>query len=239
MSTETRTTALRESAATFDRLVEVVRALPDAAHAEASPLPGWTRGHVLAHVDGVGAALARQAEAAARGEQVEVYDGGAAGRAAAIEAGARRTTAQHVAALEALRERLRAAWPAPGDPLWHAPVTYRLGTLEGALLAWWREAVIHAGDATAGLGAALGPATWSAPFCAHLDAFLAVRLPAGWRVTDLRGDARDVASWLAGRVPSGTVWAERDGAHVPLPELGPWPSSSPAPGAAVTPPAGV
>jgi maleylpyruvate isomerase len=212
-----------------------VRALPDAALAEASPLPGWTRGHVLAHVDGVGSALARQAEAAARGERVAVYDGGAAGRAAAIEAGARRTRAQHVAALEALRARLAAAWPAPDDALWDAPVTYRLGTVADALLAWWREAVIHAGDATAGLGVALGPATWSAAFCAHLDAFLAVRLPAGWRVADLRGDVRDVASWLAGRAPSGTVWAEHDGVRAPLPELGPWPSSGPAPGSSPEP----
>jgi maleylpyruvate isomerase len=104
------------------------------------------------------------------------------------------------------------------------PDAERLGTLEGPLLAWRREATIHSGDAVA----ALGPATWGAALCAHLGAFLAPRLPAGWRVADLRGDARDVASWLAGRTPSGTVWAERDGRRAPLPELGPWPST-PAP----------
>ncbi len=216
--------AREDAARALADLIAVVRTLPDDAGAEPSPLPGWTRGHVLAHVDGAGNALARQAERAARGEKVEPYDGGQAGRAAAIEAGSTRTTAEHLAALEAARERLAAAWPAPGDALWSAPVAYRDGVVADALLAWWREARIHAVDATAGLPHAVGLDTWDERFCAHLRDFLAVRLPDGAADLELHGAPADVAAWLAGRTPAGPVGARRGGVESPLPELGPWPS---------------
>ncbi len=224
--------ALADADAALAALIHVVRALPDDAVSDPSPLDGWSRGHVLSHVTNVGAALARQAEYAARGEKIAPYDGGQAGRDAAIEAGAGRTPAEHAAALEASRSRLLAAWPAPGDALWSAPVAYRDGVLAEALLAWWREARIHAVDATTGLGTAIGYGTtigydtWDDAFCAHLRDFLAVRLPDGGAGLELAGDPRDVAAWLAGRTPSGPVSALRDGVPVPLPELGPWPSSA-------------
>lgn len=223
--------ALADADAALAALIDVVRTLPEGAGADASPLDGWTRGHVLSHVANVGAALARQAEYAARGETVAPYDGGRAGRDAAIDAGAGRTSSEHASALEASRTRLAAAWPLPGDPLWEAPVAYRDGILVDVLLAWWREARIHAVDATAGLGAAaLGYDSWDEEFCAHLRDFLAVRLPdpegPGGADLELVGEQRDVAAWLAGRTPAGPVEALRDGAAVPLPELGPWPSSA-------------
>ncbi|WP_176168858.1 maleylpyruvate isomerase family mycothiol-dependent enzyme [Krasilnikoviella flava] len=222
--------ALADADAALAALIDVVRGLPDDAGADPSPLDGWSRGHVLSHVANVGSALARQAEFAARGEKVAPYDGGRTGRAAAIEAGADRSAAEHAAALEVSRARLAAAWPAPGDALWAAPVAYRDGVLVDALLAWWREARIHAVDATVGVDAAgLGYGSWDDAFCAHLRDFLAVRLPGadgtGARL-ELVGDPRDVAAWLAGREPSGPVSALRDGAAAALPELGPWPSSS-------------
>ncbi|MFE5335948.1 maleylpyruvate isomerase family mycothiol-dependent enzyme [Isoptericola sp. NPDC056573] len=222
--------ALADADAALAALIDVVRGLPEGAGADPSPLDGWTRGHVLSHVTNVAAALARQAEYAARGETVAPYDGGPAGRNADIEAGAGRSAAEHAAALEVARARLLAAWPAPDDALWAAPVAYRDGVLADALLAWWREARIHAVDATAGLGAAAGYGSWDDAFCAHLRDFLAVRLPepegADGAGLELAGDPRDVAAWLAGRTPSGPVSALRDGAAVPLPDLGPWPSSA-------------
>lgn len=211
-----------------DLLVRV-RRLPADAGAEPSALPGWTRGHVLAHVAQVAGALARQAEHAARGERIATYDGGPAGRAAAIEAAAPRSVDEHAAALESARARLAAAWPPPGGPGWDAPVAYRDGVVADALLAWWREVRIHAVDALVGIG----DDTWDAPFCEHLFRFLAVRLPAGWDVTGARspsgtlvGRPEHVAAWLAGRSPSGPVTARRGTAPVGLPRLGPWPSSS-------------
>ncbi|RPF20552.1 maleylpyruvate isomerase family mycothiol-dependent enzyme [Myceligenerans xiligouense] len=235
--------ARTDSFAALDALTDAVRTLPDGAVGEPSALPDWTRGHVLAHVDGVGRALARQAEYAARGERIQPYDGGAEGRNAAIEAAATRSLAEHVDALTAVRERLAAAWPEPGSPLWDAPTSYREGPVSGCLLAWWREVRIHAVDARVGIGFV----TWDAELRAHLRDFLGVRLPEGVVVSEgvvpagggephdgaessrsltvVSGAPVDVVAWLAGREPAGEVRATRSGADVPLPELAPWPSA--------------
>ncbi|MGN7702641.1 maleylpyruvate isomerase family mycothiol-dependent enzyme [Cellulosimicrobium sp. 22601] len=148
------------------------RTLGDDGLAGPSTLPGWSRSHVLAHVTAIGEAMARQAEHAARGALVEVYDGGAAGREAGIQAGARRSVAAHVVALETLAERLDAAWPGPGSSGWDAPVTYRDGAVADALVAWWREVRIHAVDLDAGIGLD----TWPRSLDLHLLDFLGVRL---------------------------------------------------------------
>lgn len=236
----------------LDALIDTVRGLPADVGGEPSALPDWTRGHVLAHVDGVAHALARQAEYAARGERIQPYDGGVEGRNARIETGSTRTIAEHVGALTAARERLAAAWPEPGSPLWGAPTSYREGPVAGCLLAWWREIRIHAVDANVGIG----PDTWDAELRAHLRDFLAVRLPGGvvlagdgesagilsdggvpagggpagpdgrpLRMTTVSGAPADVVAWLAGREPAGRVRATRDDVDVPLPELSPWPSA--------------
>ncbi|PRZ05114.1 maleylpyruvate isomerase [Isoptericola sp. CG 20/1183] len=202
-------------------LLARVRDLPAGATAEPSALPGWSRGHVLAHVANVAAALARQAEHAARGLTIEPYDGGAAGRAAGIEAASSRSVDEHVAALTAVRARLVDAWPPPGDAGWAAPVAYRDGVVAGVLLAWWREVRIHAVDALVGMT----DDSWDAALCAHLQDFLAVRLPDGGPPPQIEGSAAHVAAWLAGREPSGPVVARRGGGVVALPELGPWPSA--------------
>ena len=64
-----------------------------------SALPGWTRGHVLAHLTGISNAMARQLEYAARGEAVELYDGGMEGRNKAIDMAAGHDAATHLADL--------------------------------------------------------------------------------------------------------------------------------------------
>lgn len=213
--------ALADSADGLDTLIAAAERLGPEDVTGPSALEGWTRGHVLAHVTNLGEALAGQARAAARGEVVPVYASRAA-RDAGIEANAGRTLAEHLAALRVLRDELTDAWPAPGSPLWDAPSGYRDGPLSGCLLAWWREVRIHTVDALTGTGQAVGYATWDETLCAHLRDFLAVRLPDGVAVADVAGDPRDVTVWLAGRVPDGPLPDD-------LPELGPWPSSTPAP----------
>ncbi|WP_256069554.1 MULTISPECIES: maleylpyruvate isomerase family mycothiol-dependent enzyme [unclassified Streptomyces] len=213
------------------RLRKLLGGLTDEAVREPSALPGWTRGHVLSHIEGVGLALARQARYAPRGRLIDVYDGGRPARDAAIEAGHRRDAAALRAALTDALDEVEASWSAVGPDDWQRPVRYRDGVLLDAGLAWWRELEIHTADTLLGPGVS----DWSQPFCAHLVDFLAARLPIGVALTltasdgpwtwtlgrgtplAVRGRSTDLAAWLAGRHPVGRLTGD------PLPALSPWP----------------
>ncbi|MGY0056134.1 maleylpyruvate isomerase family mycothiol-dependent enzyme [Streptomyces sp. LZ34] len=213
------------------RLRTLLDGLTEAAAREPSALPGWSRAHVLAHIGGVGSALARQARFALRGELVEVYDGGRPARDAAIEAGSKRTADElRHAVTEALAEA-EGAFTAVGPRDWERPVHYRDGDVRGVLLCWWRELEIHTADALLDYG----PGDWSRDFCAHALDFLAPRAPLDTRLTleatdgperrtygsggplTVRGRLTDLTAWLAGRTPAGPLDPEA------LPELRPWP----------------
>ncbi|MCE6995260.1 maleylpyruvate isomerase family mycothiol-dependent enzyme [Saccharothrix sp. S26] len=202
------------------RLFAAIADLTDAQVAEPSLLPGWTRGHVLAHLADAARARARVVERAARGERVELWEPGE--RDAIIEATASRSAAEHRAATVEHASRLERAWAgvtdwsASADPDPVPPVFTR-----------WREVWIHLVDLDVGVR----PAEWSAEFAVHTIAVLRSRLPDGvalratdvprtWGTgTEVVGGVRDLAAWLAGRVPDAPPTCA-----VPLPELGPWPS---------------
>ncbi|RKT53368.1 maleylpyruvate isomerase family mycothiol-dependent enzyme [Saccharothrix australiensis] len=206
------------------RLAEAIAGLTDEQVAGPSALPEWTRGHVLAHVANVTAAMARQAEH--EGTKIEVYEGGRPARNAAIEAGAGRSAAEHRAAIEAAVRRLTAAWEGVRD--WGSPIAYRDGTLLDTAYVVWREAEIHASDLD------LGPFPWPPAFHDHVVDFLSSRVPDGVRLTlastsdsrewtigsgapvVLRGRSDDLVAWLAGRTPKGELTGEP-------PALNPWP----------------
>ena len=209
----------------------------------ASELPGWTRGHVLAHVCGIANAMARQLEYAAQSDTIELYDGGYDGRTRAIEMAAGHTIAEHRADLDAALGRALQAFEALADDGWRAPISFRGGVVLDGGLALWRELVIHATD----LGTGRGPETWSRPFCEHLFDFLAARVPDGQRfvlqplglpavsigtpggqATAINGMLTDIAAWLAGRTPTlGSLRATAAADGVDLPELLPWPAGVP------------
>lgn len=225
--------------------------LADADVRAPSRLPGWSRGHVLAHVAGVADAMARQLEYAARGETVELYDGGADGRNRAIEEGAVRSADRQRQVLDAALDRALSAFGNLGDEDWDAPIAYRGGVVRDGGLALWRELVIHATD----LGTGAEADSWSPQFCEHLFDFLSARIPAGMRVrlqpfgmaarvltgqgdghaaasgstVSVNGMATDIAAWLAGRTPNlGSLRAEAAADGVDLPKLLPWPAGIPA-----------
>ena len=102
---------LRARTTRIDRLVlDVVGRVTDAQVTEPSLLPGWTRGHVLAHIAGAGAAAARQVEVAvAGGDLLDYYDGGMAGRNGAIEALAGDSASEHIARVTKTVRRIEAA----------------------------------------------------------------------------------------------------------------------------------
>lgn len=213
-----------------------------------SELPGWTRGHVLAHITGIANAMARQLEYAARGESIELYDGGFEGRNRAIDMAAGHSLEEHRADVDAALERALRAFGSLDGPDsangggWREPITYRGGVVFDGGLALWRELVIHATD----LGTGRGPETWSRPFCEHLFDFLSARVPegqkfvlqplglppvaigSGGRSTVVSGLLTDIAAWLAGRTPSlGSLRATAAADGVDLPALLPWPAGVP------------
>ncbi|MEU4802445.1 maleylpyruvate isomerase family mycothiol-dependent enzyme [Actinosynnema sp. NPDC023587] len=218
------TTVLDAALDAHRRLRAIIEGLTDAQVGEPSALPGWTRGHVLAHLANVTGAMARQAEL--EGTEVEPYPGGRPARDAAIEAAAGRSAAGHRAAIEAAAARLATAWSGVRD--WNTPVGYRDGVLRDTACAVWREVEIHALDLD------LVPVAWSPEFRDHVVDFLAARVPEGVRVTlvstddgrrwtigsgrdvELRGGSDDLVAWLAGRAPRTALTGEP-------PELSPWP----------------
>ncbi|MFH8571926.1 maleylpyruvate isomerase family mycothiol-dependent enzyme [Streptomyces sp. NPDC017993] len=221
------------------RLLALLPGLTDQDVREPGALPGWSRAHVLSHIEGIAQAMARQARYALRGELVEPYDGGRPARTAAIEAGAvRDAAALRLAVGNALAEA-GAAWSAVGPADWSRPVRYRDGDLRAALLCWWRELEIHTADARLGPG----PQDWPRELCLHLMDFLAPRAPRELRLvleaTDeafsraygpgtaptvtVRGPLTALTAWLAGRDPHRPLDCRRAEADVPLPELLDWP----------------
>ncbi|WP_311214286.1 MULTISPECIES: maleylpyruvate isomerase family mycothiol-dependent enzyme [unclassified Arthrobacter] len=237
---ETLPAELHKAAGTVTRLLAK---LDDSSVAEPSELPGWTRGHVLAHLAGISKAMARQLEYARRGESVELYDGGMDGRNKAIALSAGHSLAQHKESVTTAVDAAMAAFDDLGPEGWQARIAYRDGTVLDGGLALWRELTIHASD----LGLGFGPETWSRPFCEHLIGFLAVRVPdmykfvlqptglpqrtigIGGTSIAITGMLTDIAAWLAGREPSlGSLRATAAADGVDLPDLLPWPAPQPA-----------
>ncbi len=203
-------------------------------------LPGWTRGHVLAHIAHVSNAVARQAEYAVRGELVDFYDGGQGGRTQAIEMAAGRSAEEHREALSAGFTRALEVLGSLDEGQWSLPIRYRNSTVREGALAYWRELVIHLADLQVGRG----PETWSKEFCFYLIGFLSPRVPEelqlkllplalppltvgdGETTVSVSGMLTDIVAWLAGRTPTmGSLRAEAAADSVKLPVLLPWPSA--------------
>jgi maleylpyruvate isomerase len=206
------------------RLHRALDELTDEQVRAASPLPGWTRGHVLAHLADAGRAMADLVENALLGVLVPLYDPKTHDRDGIIEATAGRTADEHRRALLRHSVRLEDAWARVRD--WDQHVDYRDGKLSSTVFARWREVWIHAADLDVGLAAA----DWPEDFGFHAVDFLADRLPAGVAVAaggrrwgsgeaEVTGPVRDLAAWLSGR-------STGDGLTGDLPALGPWPGLS-------------
>lgn len=202
-----RAACLAELDASTDRFLATAQTLSETDVSAPSGLPGWSRGHVLAHVARNADGLGNLVDWAATGVETPMYASREA-RAAAIDADAGRSAAEHLRDLltsaAALRTRLGAL------PVTAEDVVLRM--VSGAEVEAWeivllriREVEIH-----------------------HVD------LAAGYRVDDwsdefARRSLDQVAAGFAGRddVPFGRLCAP-DGASWPV---GPSPMSlhGPAP----------
>lgn len=199
-------------------------------------LPGWTRGHVIAHLARHALGTSRALTGLAHGHPLPIYDSDEA-RDRDIDVTARLP-------VDELRElsfdacgRFKAACAAihESDATWDALVERtprgQVFTAEEIVEMRWREVEIHHVDADIGYS----PGDWPRPFAAYVFDMvvrdrghenLTLRLPRG----DLplgdgsgpvvAGDAPHLAYWLLGR-PTG------HGLTGDLPTLGPWTRPTP------------
>lgn len=218
------------------RLLDAVAALDEAALAQPSLLPGWTRGHVLAH-------LARNAESyvnlltSARTGQVILPYASDEARAAGIEAGARRPLAEHLDDLRTWAARFREAAAAMPPEAWRVAVPTHRGPRVAATAMWGRlrEVEVHHVDLDVGYA----PADWSDAFSHRLLHEVANDLArrdgapplllrptgAGHPLTigsgspEVAGSAQELAGWLTGRSRGAGLTVTPPG---PLPALPAW-----------------
>ncbi|WP_236241067.1 maleylpyruvate isomerase family mycothiol-dependent enzyme [Streptomyces sp. CC228A] len=217
-----------------ERLLSAAATLDNAAVAAPSRLPGWTRGHVLAH-------LSRNADALVNVLQGLPMYASAEAREADIEAGAPRPLEAQLADLRETAARFQAEGEAPAD--WSRTVELRNGVTDQAARVPFRRLVeveLHHVD----LGVGYELEDLPAEFTAREIDFLADRfaghpaVPATvltaddgstWRTgtaaegagapeTAVTGTAADLLGWLAGR-RDGAALKVSGGALPKLPPL--------------------
>ncbi|MCZ4121190.1 maleylpyruvate isomerase family mycothiol-dependent enzyme [Streptomyces sp. H39-S7] len=125
------------SAAT-ERLIEAVAALPAAAVAEPSLLPGWTRGHVLAHLARNADSLVNLLTWARTGVETPMYLSSEV-RDKDIADGAGRPLAEHLDDLRSSAERFALAAGEISPQAWAAQVRMRSGKVIAAAEVPWRR----------------------------------------------------------------------------------------------------
>ncbi|RSN02448.1 maleylpyruvate isomerase [Nonomuraea sp. WAC 01424] len=236
-----------ELAAATDRLLATAASLSDADVAAPSLLPGWTRGHVLAHVAGNARSHLNLPTWARTGIETPQYPSPEA-RSAEIGAAAARPAARHLADLEDSADRLAAAIRDLPYEAWSATVQ---GLRPPTHPAWYvlirrlREVGMHHVD----LGTGYGPRDWPETFVRRELHDLRLSWPYGhgtvsevvltgepgqrWRNLGqgpaVRGAPADMLAWLTGRsdgrgvtlVPAGQSSTPGDGGAL-LPEPPPW-----------------
>ncbi|WP_431966504.1 maleylpyruvate isomerase family mycothiol-dependent enzyme [Nocardia sp. bgisy134] len=189
------------------RLLETVSGLRDGDVIEPSLLPGWTRGHVLAH-------LARNADSlvnlliwARTGIETPQYASSFV-REFDIDAGSPRPVAEQLRDIEAAANRWSALASTASRENWSATVRTRAGrAIPAAEIAWMRllEVEIHHVD----LAASYTPADWPASFVARalprVTADLAKVLDPDTPPFDVRAADLDFAASLAPGDPAHTV----------------------------------
>ncbi len=240
---------MRAAVASHWRLWRSASQLTDGDMRGPSLLPGWSRGHVLAHWARNAEGQARMLLAAMRDEVAAQYPGGDAQRDADIEAGAARPARLILADARAAIGRVEDTWHRRPAGAWSRPAAARVGTRPAWMSVWarWRETEIHHVDLDAGYPHSHWPTVSADLMLPRVLPTLAARLPdeltvqvqladrpepepeppaAAASAADLvvRGPASAVLCWLAGRpVPAAAdLTVSRSGRPWPLPRLRPW-----------------
>lgn len=139
----------------------------------------------------------RRLEAAAEERTIEQYQGGAAGRAAAIEAASQALVEPLVAELQRADAQVDDLFATLPSAVWERPVLAGGGQqVPAAHLAFarWREVETHHVD----LGLGYVPAQWP-------DALVDRWLPSLLQDLTCRSDERELMAWALGRGPAPTL----------------------------------
>jgi maleylpyruvate isomerase len=214
-----------------------------------SLLPGWSRGHVLAHWARNADGQTRMLEAAMCGETAAQYPGGDAQREADIKAGAAHPAPLILADMRTAVDRVEAAWRRMPSEAWSRPPGARIGQRPAWMSVWarWRETEIHHVDLDVGYTHEHWPAEFVDLMLPRvlptLDARLPGKVSVQVQVTDRHwpqadspatipchpilvcGTASAVLCWLTGRPVAEAadgLTVSRSGQNWPSPRLRPW-----------------
>ncbi|WP_370068651.1 maleylpyruvate isomerase family mycothiol-dependent enzyme [Streptacidiphilus sp. MAP5-3] len=232
--------ALAESTA---RLLATVEAMDEAQLGEPSLLPGWTRGHVLAHLARNADGLLNLLTGARTGETIPMYASPEV-RDRDIEAGAKHSLAEHIADLRAGAARFDAGVAAMTDAAWSVTAAHRLGPLPVAEVPAKRRKEVEYHHVDLGLpdrySPADWPATWVATELSHVAAQFAgnpevasiALAPVGGEVLTtgrsaataeltVSGPGHALLAWLTGRSDGSTLAVLGQAGTTALPALPP------------------
>lgn len=225
---------LEELSAATRRLVRTVDAMPDATYAEPSLLPGWTRGHVVAHLTLNAEGLAGALRGLTEGQSVPMYFSQEARDGDIAELGVARPEAVRGRLLGAVSDFSSALKSVP-DEAWDVQIDRTPGQrafpARTVPLMRHREVEIHHAD----LGLDYSRADWPAEFTVRLiDSLTALPHPTPltlhaadldrtWYVVEgggptVTGSAADLGWWLTGRGDGAGLTSDNG----ELPEMEAW-----------------
>jgi maleylpyruvate isomerase len=244
---QTAATYLRNVAESTEHLLRTVAELDPAALAQPSGLPGWTRGHVLAHLARNADGLVNLLDTARTGTDIPMY-ASAEAREQGIEDGAARPLDVQLADLRESHERFMAAAALVPEEAWSVQLRHRTGYLFPAYevpLKRLQELEYHHVDLAAGYT----PAHWPESFATREYTHLAARfrtldeLPRLLLIAEdldlterlglegepeltVEGPVRGLVAWLSGRSDGDGLQVHGGGALLPdaraaLPKLPP------------------
>ncbi|QKW06194.1 maleylpyruvate isomerase family mycothiol-dependent enzyme [Streptomyces sp. NA04227] len=185
------------------------------AYEAPTPLPGWTRKHLVAHLAANAEALGNLVHWARTGERTPMYRSPEQ-RAADIESGATLSADRLASWFEESAQQLADAMGELTEQQWQAEVVTAQGRTVLASETPWirsREVMVHAVD----LGTAVTFADLPAPFLAALSADIRAKRGSD-QVPAVQGDPAEVAAYLAGRPYTGVTTAD----GVPAEPLSAW-----------------
>jgi maleylpyruvate isomerase len=167
-----------------------------------SLLPGWTVGHVLTHVARNADSHVRRVDAARRGEMVDQYEGGFAGREADINAGSSRPAAEIIDDVRQSANALDEAWRALPVDAW-AGRTRDVSGRERPLFELpsrrWQEVEVHMVDLDAGVSHRDWPDDFVLEWLPRTRERMWSQLPPEASGLQFE-DPRDELAWLYGRL---------------------------------------